>query len=251
MLLAIDNGTCAVETYRLNFPATPVFANDIATLSVEECCQLAGIRPGRLDVLDGSPSCQGFSMIGGRDFADRRNRLYLEFVRLLRGIRPRTFVLENVSGLVKGTMRVIFVDCLKELKASGYRIRNHANAAFWWRVLAWGTRSDTRGGGDDYYMSIYDSEEATRIIFDTAWSPPVRVIREMSRQYPTLAFRLVYYEDGEGFAAEAAFKSGNGDDRLYWSGSDYDRILREYHGTRRDLGLEDEQDEEDEEEEDE
>jgi DNA (cytosine-5)-methyltransferase 1 len=107
----------------MNFPETPTFAYDIAKLSVEECCRLAQVLPGQLGILDGSPPCQGFSMIGGHDFADRRNRLYEEFVRLLRGLRPKAFVMENVSGMVKGHNKLIFADCLKELKASGYRVR--------------------------------------------------------------------------------------------------------------------------------
>ncbi len=123
VLLAIDNGTDAVATYRANFPDTPVYHGDIATLSVEECCRLAQVQPGELDVLDGSPPCLGFSMLGSRRFGDPRNRLYTEFVRMVRGLRPKVFLMENVSGLVKGTMRVIFVDCLKQLKASGYKVR--------------------------------------------------------------------------------------------------------------------------------
>jgi DNA (cytosine-5)-methyltransferase 1 len=123
ILLAIDSGADAVATYRANFPDTPVHQGDIADLSVEACCRLAQARPGELDVFDGSPPCLGFSMLGSRRFGDPRNRLYKEFVRLLRGLRPKAFVMENVSGLVTGTMRVIFVECLKELKASGYRVR--------------------------------------------------------------------------------------------------------------------------------
>ena len=112
-----------MATYRANFPGTPICRGDITNLSVEECCRLAGIRPGQIDVLDGSPPCLGFSMLGSRDFADPRNRLYLDFVRLMRGLRPKTFVMENVSGLVKGKMKVVFVNCLKQLKASGYRVK--------------------------------------------------------------------------------------------------------------------------------
>ena len=53
--LAVDNDADAVRTYRRNCPATPVFPGDIAELTVEKCCRLAGIKPGELDVLDGSP----------------------------------------------------------------------------------------------------------------------------------------------------------------------------------------------------
>ena len=149
VLLAIDSGADAVATYRANFPDTPVYHGDIADLSVEECCRLAQVQPGELDVLDGSPPCLGFSMLGSRRFGDPRNRLYTEFVRMVRGLRPKAFVMENVSGLVKGAMRVIFVECLKELKASGYRVRARLlNVAYFGvpqarkRVIFVGVRED-------------------------------------------------------------------------------------------------------------
>ena len=81
VLLAVDNDADAVQTYRLNFPMTPVFGGDIAELSVEECCRLAGVKPRELDILDGSPPCDGFSPLGKRQFADPRNQLFMEFVR--------------------------------------------------------------------------------------------------------------------------------------------------------------------------
>ncbi len=67
-------------------------------------------------------NCQGFSTAGRRAFTDQRNSLFMEFVRLLRGLMPKVFVMENVSGLVKGKMKLIFRAILQELKASGYRV---------------------------------------------------------------------------------------------------------------------------------
>ena len=121
-LLAVEWDADAVETFRRNFPDVPVYHGDIATLTVEGCLSLAGIAPGELDVLDGSPPCQGFSTAGKRDLDDDRNALFHEFTRLLAGLRPRAFVMENVSGLVKGKMRLIFADILRELKSCGYRV---------------------------------------------------------------------------------------------------------------------------------
>ena len=60
-LLAVEWDDHAVETFRLNFPDVPVWHGDIADLSVEECLELARLRPEELNVLDGSPPCQGFS----------------------------------------------------------------------------------------------------------------------------------------------------------------------------------------------
>lgn len=121
-LLAVEWDDNAVETFRLNFPDVPVYHGDIGNLSVDEVLQRTGLKPGELDVLDGSPPCQGFSTAGKRVLNDPRNDLFREFVRLLRGLRPRAFVMENVSGMVKGKMKLVFVEILRELKASGYRV---------------------------------------------------------------------------------------------------------------------------------
>lgn len=122
VLLAVEWDANAVQTYKLNYPDTPVYHGDIAKLSVEEALRLTELKPGELDIFDGSPPCQGFSTAGKRDFADDRNQLFREYVRLLRGLRPKVFVMENVSGMVKGKMKLIFVEILRELKASGYKV---------------------------------------------------------------------------------------------------------------------------------
>ena len=121
-LLAVEWDEHAVETFKANFPDVPVWQGDIAELSVEEYLRLTGLQPGELDVLDGSPPCQGFSTAGRRKMDDGRNQLFQEYVRLLRGLRPKVLVMENVSGMVKGKMKLIFVEILRELKASGYKV---------------------------------------------------------------------------------------------------------------------------------
>ncbi len=121
-LLAVENNPNAVETLQANFPGLCVFAEDIRTLSGKQALQLAQVAQGELDLLDGSPPCQGFSTAGKRDSADPRNLLYGEFVRLLEVFRPRTFVLENVAGLVRGQMRRTFAAMLHALKRRGYAV---------------------------------------------------------------------------------------------------------------------------------
>jgi len=133
-LLAVEWDEMAATTFKLNFPAVPMFHGDITALSVEECLSLAGIRKGELDVLDGSPPCQGFSTAGSRKYADSRNNLFMEYVRLLRGLKPRCFVAENVSGMVQGKMKLIFAEVLRELKASGYRVRARLLNAMYYGV---------------------------------------------------------------------------------------------------------------------
>ena len=133
-MLAVEWDNNAVETFRLNFPEVPVYHGDICKLSVEECLRLAKVAPGELDVLDGSPPCQGFSTAGKRDMGDARNQLFREYVRLLRGLRPKVFVMENVSGMVKGKMKLIFAEIMRELKVSGYRVSARLMNAMYFHV---------------------------------------------------------------------------------------------------------------------
>jgi DNA (cytosine-5)-methyltransferase 1 len=121
-LLAVEWDDNAVETFKLNFPDITVYHGDIAKISVEQVLEMTRLKPGKLDVFDASPPCQGFSVQGKRRFADSRNQLFQEFVRLLRGLQPKVFVMENVPGMVRGKMKLIFAEILSELKQSGYDV---------------------------------------------------------------------------------------------------------------------------------
>lgn len=122
-LLAVEWDDHAVDTFKLNFPEVPVYHGDIGSLSIEQVFNMTGLVPGELDVFDGSPPCQGFSTAGHREMLDPRNSLFEEYVRLLTGLQPRVFVMENVSGMVKGKMKFIFVEILQALKQAGYKVR--------------------------------------------------------------------------------------------------------------------------------
>jgi len=121
-LLAVEWDNNAVETFKLNFPDIPVYHGDIAKCGVEWILEQTGLEIGELDILDGSPPCQGFSTAGKRQITDDRNQLFREYVRLLKGLKPKVFVMENVSGMVKGKMKLLFAEILRELKMAGYKV---------------------------------------------------------------------------------------------------------------------------------
>ena len=180
--LAVEWDDNAVATYQLNFPDTPIYHGDIAKLSVEKCCKLAGIEPGELDILDGLPPCQGFSTAGKRNFTDDRNQLFREFVRLLRGLRPKVFVMENVSGIVKGKMKLIFVECLRELKASGYRVKARLLNAMYYnvpqsrqRLIFLGIREDV-GAGPEFPRAQGKPITASQTLRDVIVEPDQRAV---------------------------------------------------------------------------
>jgi DNA (cytosine-5)-methyltransferase 1 len=95
-----------------------------------------------LDLLDGSPPCASFSTAGKRsalwgkvkkysDTTQRTDDLFFEFARLLAGIRPKTFVAENVAGLVRGVAKGYFLEILRTLKGCGYRVAAKVLDAQW------------------------------------------------------------------------------------------------------------------------
>jgi DNA-methyltransferase (dcm) len=57
----------------------------------------------QVDVVIGGPPCQGFSYAGWRNPDDKRNQLFRDFVEMVRRIKPKFFVMENVLGIL--TMR--------------------------------------------------------------------------------------------------------------------------------------------------
>lgn len=148
-LLAVEWDDNAVETFRLNFPDVPIYHGDIAKLTGAECMRLAKIGPGELDVLDGSPPCQGFSTAGKRKFDDPRNSLFKEFARFLAELQPKVFVMENVTGMVKGCMKQAYLTIIQTLRDCGYRAKGEVLNAMYFnvpqsreRVIIVGVRND-------------------------------------------------------------------------------------------------------------
>lgn len=132
----------AQEVYRLNHPQTLLNTNDIRSVTPADIFHETGLGPGELDIFDGSPPCAAFSTCGKREagwgevknYSDTKQRvddLFFEYVRLLRGIKPKVFVAENVSGLVKGVAKGYFKEIFRELVDSGYRVKAKVLDASW------------------------------------------------------------------------------------------------------------------------
>lgn len=104
VLGAVEVDALAAKTYRKNFKTIRLWEMDIRDLAVARILRELDIRPGQLDLLAGCPPCQGFSSIRSRNghlkVRDDRNDLVFEFERFVRGLRPKTIMLENVPGLM-------------------------------------------------------------------------------------------------------------------------------------------------------
>lgn len=61
---------------------------------------LTQLQGEEIDVVTGGPSCQSFSLSGRRKRFDKRDNLFLNYLNVIRLLRPKYFVMENVKGLL-------------------------------------------------------------------------------------------------------------------------------------------------------
>ncbi len=69
----------------------------IASLLSDHSENLADLN-GKIDLMVGGPPCQGFSMAGRRQHDDPRNQLFNYYIDLVRLIKPKVVLIENVRG---------------------------------------------------------------------------------------------------------------------------------------------------------
>lgn len=119
--VAIEIERLAIETYKLNHPQTITVNKDIRKVSIAGLKKLMGTQ--ELSLLAGCPPCQGFSSVRRlnkkQTIRDDRNQLILEFLRLVKGLKPLTIMMENVPGIKN---YYLFDFLLKELKRLKYNI---------------------------------------------------------------------------------------------------------------------------------
>jgi hypothetical protein len=75
-----------------------------------------------------------------------------------------------------------------------------------WSIANWGTKWSPRI--EEWEISHYNDESTINANYDTAWSPADGLIREVSRQFPTLLFSVTSDEEGGSFACCEAYKNG-------------------------------------------
>ena len=106
----------AIQVARANYPDT-VHLGDVTKIGVRDgqlivppSCEWSDSPDyHKIDLLIGGSPCQGFSFAGKQlNFDDERSKLFFEFVRLLRALKPRYFLLENVP------MKQIYQDVINE-----------------------------------------------------------------------------------------------------------------------------------------
>lgn len=120
----------AIEITQKNYPDT---------IQVGDVCKLKGVDFPKIDLLMGGSPCQGFSFANHGNkhlaFDDPRSALFFEFVRLLKEIKPKYFLLENVK------MKKEYLEIIDEhMGVKGYKINSslvsaqHRERYYWTNI---------------------------------------------------------------------------------------------------------------------
>ena len=116
VIWANDNFHDAAETYRLNF-GPHISEESIYDVNREDLPEA--------DVVIGGFPCQGFSVANTkRHNADERNALYLQMLDVIKRVRPRYAVAENVRGILSLDKGQVFKMILRDFEDCGYHVRH-------------------------------------------------------------------------------------------------------------------------------
>ena len=125
----------AINTYKENYPNTPILPDDIKKLNAEDFNKY-----GDIDIFDGSPPCSAFSVSGAmvqgshskgwgqtKNYSDGKKvenieDLFFEFLRIAKDLKPKVIVAENVKGLTIGEAKNYLFKIVNTFEEIGYDV---------------------------------------------------------------------------------------------------------------------------------
>ncbi len=122
VVVAVDADCIHTATHLVNFPNCATLTGNIVKVAASDIRSAGKLRNRTIDVVFGGPPCQGFSAGGLHEAEDQRNLMVLEFARLVRELRPRYFVMENVDRLLSHHHREMLRSFLRRVRRAGYSV---------------------------------------------------------------------------------------------------------------------------------
>jgi DNA (cytosine-5)-methyltransferase 1 len=136
-VVCVENDINCRTTLRHNRPDWGLFDNpikvdsgrmvermpgDIRQIEVSELLEFAGLQKGKVALVVGGAPCQPFSNIGKKNGEkdEKNGDLFLEFVRMVKGIEPEAFIFENVAGITQNKHSNVLSYMIEQFKGSGY-----------------------------------------------------------------------------------------------------------------------------------
>jgi DNA (cytosine-5)-methyltransferase 1 len=87
------------STYKENYPDTNVIVGDITKQEIKDQ-SYDNFKDKQCDIILGGPPCVAYSMSGHRNSRDPRGQLFKDYVEMVKKLKPKVFVMENVKGIL-------------------------------------------------------------------------------------------------------------------------------------------------------
>lgn len=104
------------KTFEINHPQTKLIKGDIRKISESDF-------PCNVDGIIGGPPCQSWSEAGTlKGINDERGQLFFDYIRILKCVRPKFFLAENVSGMLAKRHKNAVDNFIEQFKNAGYDV---------------------------------------------------------------------------------------------------------------------------------
>lgn len=196
-ILAADIDENAMNTYLHNFPAVPFINKDLANVNRGEFDEL--ICNNEVDLVIGGPPCQGFSLANKKRNKvkdDPRNKLFYEFVKVVEWYKPKSFVMENVKGLLSMQGGKVIKTIMESFYDAGYnaeykilKASNYGTPQVRERVFVIGYRKDLNiepkfpEKNIDYDVSVNDAISDLPLVNSGEGKDNIKYTRKAKSEY--------------------------------------------------------------------
>lgn len=184
---AVEYDSSIANTYKRNHPEVEVIVDDIKNID-----QSNTFKYGDADIIIGGPPCQGFSMAGARIrhgfIDDPRNYLFKHYFNVVKKVRPRVFVMENVKGMKTMQKGRIFEEIISSF--SDETLLEGKPYSIFYRIV----KAVDFGIPQKRERLIIIGSTIKNIDFDSIWD---YTIQEIKKEYPSY-FDKVTIQDAIG-----------------------------------------------------
>lgn len=120
--VALDYNEFATNTFKKNMPETYVITGDITNENIRKKV-IEESKKRNVNMIVGGPPCQGYSLKGKNlGLEDKRNFLFVEYLKIVEELQPDVFVIENVKNILSSAKGWFKEEIISHITKLGYSV---------------------------------------------------------------------------------------------------------------------------------